>query len=248
MGHIYHQEDPERYREPPGPRKNKLKGIAVSVMFAAAVFVIAVGIFKYQREVRVYIAVKFGFSLPMEDWGRQGPEEAVEEDRAGDTDKKIYSWIDEKGVTHFSNLGAPDNSDFTAEEEVSPWQKRTRIIIDKNVIYVPVEIRRGKKVATINMILDTGSNKTAVYADLADKLGIRGIRESQMKLADGKSIVSQLGVVTRIKVGSKYINDKEIMIIDRLVRDKRILGLLGQDFLGQFSYKIDTDSNVIIWD
>ena len=248
MGHIYHQEDPDRFREAPVPRKGKFKGIAVSVLFAAVVFVIAVGIFKYEREIRDYISGKFGFSLPMGDQVIPGPEKVVEEDRAEDTGKRIYSWVDEKGVTHFSNLGAPEDSDFTAEEEVSPWQKRTRIIIDKNVIYVPVEIRRDKKVASINMILDTGSNKTAVYADLADQLGIIGMRKSRMKLADGKSIVSQIGVATRIKVGSKYINNKEIMIIDRQVRDKKISGLLGQDFLGRFSYKIDTGSNVIIWD
>lgn len=248
MGHIYHQEDPDRYRETPEPRKRRFKGVAISVFFAAALFVIVIGVFKYEREIRGYIVEKFGVSLPMGELVRPGSEEVVEEDGAAAQSKKIYAWIDEKGVMHFSNLGAPEDSDFSVEEEVSPWQKRTRITIDKNVIYVPVEIRQGKKVVATKMILDTGSNKTALYADFADQIGIRGARKSRMMLADGKSIVSRIGVATRLKVGSKHINNKEVMIIDRLSRDKRISGLLGQDFLGRFSYKIDTNSNVIIWD
>lgn len=248
MGHIYHQEDPDRYRETPEPRKRRFKGVAISVFFAATLFVIAIGAFSYEQEIRGFIYEKFGFGLPMGNLVRPDLEEEVGGDSAAEESKKIYSWVDEKGVMHFSNLTAPEDSDFTAEEEASPWQKKTKITIDRNVIYVPVEIRQGKKIVATKMILDTGSNKTAVYADFADQLGIKGVRKSRMMLADGKSVVGWIGVVTRIKVGSKYINNKEVMIIDRLSRDKRISGLLGQDFLGRFSYKIDTNSNVIIWD
>lgn len=124
---------------------------------------------------------------------------------------------------------------------------KTPIVLSRNRVLVPVTIKYSNREATIVLLLDTGASITSVNQSVADQLKINTGKSSSVRVAGGGIIKTKLVAVQQIKVGPKILKAPKIMVLEQKGMPLDFQGLLGQDFLQQFSYTIDYGNRVIQW-
>lgn len=128
--------------------------------------------------------------------------------------------------------------------------KSTSVRIVGNRIYVPVRISYRSATVDAWLLLDTGASTTMISTALADRLGIKqgDTRQGLSQVADGRVLRTFITRVDSMAVGPKMKYNSEISIMpssNGLVSD--FDGLLGMNFLGDFSYRLDVNSQMIEW-
>ena len=124
----------------------------------------------------------------------------------------------------------------------------TKISIRNNQIIVPVLFKnRGHRVKA-NMILDTGASVTTIYAGVASKLNLGKNRFASATSisANGAATSTPLTKVDFIEVGDKILANSEVVVMptqNNIGAD----GLLGNSFLRFFTFTIDYDKQLLIW-
>lgn len=197
---------------------------------------------------------------------RGGAQERSVVDPSSTNKPKIYSWRDEKGVRHFSdrppvnepqdiqvseayvyqNLGP---SESFARELLSSHStsRSTRVLIQGNSILVPVRLGyRDREVQTL-LLLDTGATRTTIHRPVAHRLKFWETRRSHARVADGRTIVSDIGVLDYIIVGPYKFSNFDVSIISFHGTAELSQGLLGMNFLRNVRYDIDFDRQTINW-
>jgi len=124
---------------------------------------------------------------------------------------------------------------------------KTPIAITRNKVLVPVILKHASKEVSTVLLLDTGASITTVNQSVVEKLGINEGKSSTATVAGGGIIKTKLVKVQHIKVDPKTIDAPTIMVLEGKESPSGFQGLLGQDFLQQFSFTIDYGQSVIRW-
>ena len=86
---------------------------------------------------------------------------------------------------------------------------------------------------TYEMIFDTGASHTLITSEMAKALSVVPYNYADFNIADGSNVRFPVGEVKSVEVGSF-----KIQIMPVVISEKSDIGLLGNDFFGQFDIKI----------
>lgn len=181
------------------------------------------------------------------------------------TAETIYSWTDENGVRHMTNIppvqskqkvdileikpsqivGDPEIH-YAQPEEQPPLKGTDVSIIDDHVI-VPVSLAYGQKNVTARLLLDTGSTNITLHKHIAKKLSIKKPRKGSIRVADGKLIDAEAVILDSVTVGPHTEKNLLAGIIEHTGPDVAFDGLLGMNFLKNYHYTIDFENQVLLW-
>ena len=159
----------------------------------------------------------------------------------------IYTWTDDKGQTHASNVAYPaDNDTLKITKELNPHENETPIQRKGNNILIPVTLGNQGKEVTVEMIFDTGAHDTVVHESLARQLSTKPYRTVKRRVADGRDVTSKISNIDYIKVGPYTVTNFTVCQLEQanVSRDK---GLLGMSFLQNHPFEIDLKRNIIKW-
>lgn len=90
---------------------------------------------------------------------------------------------------------------------------------------------------TYEMILDTGASSTLITQEMAKALNVIPFDTRNFTLADGKNVELGVAIVTSVSAGGLTINQFNVAIAP----DNKELGLLGQNFFGEYDMTIKAD-------
>ncbi|MBC8017294.1 MAG: aspartyl protease family protein [Verrucomicrobia bacterium] len=125
----------------------------------------------------------------------------------------------------------------------------TAVRIKYNQVLVPVRFSYRNTTLDAWLLLDTGASTTLISTGLADRLGIKPdstqLRLSQV--ADGRVVQTFRTHVDYMAVGPKMKHNAEVSIMPSNSPGMGFDGLLGMNFLGDFPYHLDMNSQTIEW-
>jgi predicted aspartyl protease len=101
-----------------------------------------------------------------------------------------------------------------------------------------------------DVVLDTGSNASAVSDRVAERLSLSYVARSTV-LSAGGTMVRGIVRLAPVVVGPAVHRDVLATVMpaeDLEVAARGIDGMLGQDFLGQLHYTLDYRRRVLVWD
>jgi len=113
-----------------------------------------------------------------------------------------------------------------------------------NVLMIDVRIN-GKPIRS--MILDTGASSMSLPYSFAKDLGIEAADSDptvQLQMADGKIVDAKRVMLESVQVGEFIINDVEAFVLPENLHAAP--PLLGNTFLGNFTFEIDPDRGKLI--
>jgi len=176
----------------------------------------------------------------------------------------IYSWTDENGVRHMTNIPPSEVSGkvetiqlkpvplqtFTpppSEKKAAATADETPITIHRDHVIVPTTLIHKNATIEAKLLLDTGSTNIALHKEAAKKLSLKETGKGSIQVAGGKMIEADVVKFDSVTVGPKTQKNLYAVIIehqgDRVPYD----GLLGMNFLKNFEYTIDFDNQVLRW-
>lgn len=159
---------------------------------------------------------------------------------------KVFSWTDENGHLHYSNVNFPrDNPTLKVENEIKKQSSVTSISVKNGQIFIPVTFTNKGRKLTLSMVLDTGCSRTNVPYAMLNKLNVRYTKTTTSIVADGRKKYGRLAKVESIKVGPKQ--EFHFDVNGSQVAGSQNMGLLGLDFLHKHPFKIDFNRELIIW-
>lgn len=183
------------------------------------------------------------------------------------TAEKIYTWTDENGVRHATNVPPvqppgkveimqfKSRSSSAEEPEVQYTQPAdsfasetgTQIDIVDNHVIVPVILSYNGTEVTARLLLDTGSTNITLHTDIAKKLFIDKSRKGTMRVAGGETIEAEAVMLDSVTVGPHTETNLLAGIIEHRGPDVPFEGLLGMNFLKNYQYTIDFEEQLLRW-
>ena len=178
----------------------------------------------------------------------------------------IYSWTDEKGVRHMSNI-PPVQSDIEVEvmdikppqvvgapiiqyaqpDEKSPLLDETKISIINNHVIVPVSLSYKRKKVRVKLLLDTGATNITLHRNIAKKLKVKRPQKGSIRVAGGELIDAEGVILDSVTVGPHTKKKLLAGIIEHNGPKVPYDGLLGMNFLKNLQYSIDFENQVLRW-
>ena len=168
------------------------------------------------------------------------PEENVE---------NVYCWTDKNGVKNFSDIPPAHVEHFEIKKMPSdPDTKDTRVMVKGNQVLVPVILGYGGKEISTYLLLDTGATTTLIKRKIARMLHMKSLTPGSSRVADGRTVPSDLGNLDYIIVGPHKIPNFEISVMDYQGTPVQYQGLLGMNFLREADYRVDFRRGLISWE
>ena len=128
--------------------------------------------------------------------------------------------------------------------------KSTSVMLIKgNQALVPVRLSYRTTTVDAWLLLDTGATVTVISSSLADRLGIKtaNTQSRPSQLADGRVVETFRTRVDYLAVGPKLKYNAEVAILPSDGPAIGFDGLLGMNFLGDYRYHLDINSQTIEW-
>jgi len=128
--------------------------------------------------------------------------------------------------------------------------KSTAVRLNRgNQALVPVRLSYRNTTVDAWLLLDTGATVTMISSSLADRLGIKpDSTESRLaQVADGRVVQTFRTRVDSLAVGPKLKYNAEVAIMPSDGPAMGFDGLLGMNFLGDYRYHLDVNSQAIEW-
>jgi len=165
-----------------------------------------------------------------------------------------FQYTDSSGtvvmVDDESKVPAKHRKKILREKSDKKVSKVTSVTVGNNQVRVPVLLSYRNNVIEAQLVLDTGATTTMITSDLADRLGIRAdsTEAALARIADGSVVQTSWTRLDYISVGSKQVNNPKVAIMpSRGPLSGFGDGLLGMNFLGEFRYHLDMNSQIIEW-
>ncbi|HEY3308557.1 MAG TPA: retropepsin-like aspartic protease [Desulfuromonadaceae bacterium] len=121
--------------------------------------------------------------------------------------------------------------------------------INQNQVLIPVTLSYGNRTIEARLVLDTGASITVISTNLAEKLNINLDRapRSHAQVVGGGIVTGWHTRLDRISAGPHTRAGIDVAVIPHNGRGMAIEGLLGMDFLRNYKYHIDFNSQSIDW-
>jgi len=137
----------------------------------------------------------------------------------------------------------------TKADSVSTSTTTSVRVKNNNQVFVPVRISYRDRTVDAWLLMDTGATSTVISTALATRLGIKpsSTERRMSRVADGRVVQSYRTRVDNMAVGPKLKYNAEVSIIPSNGPDMGFDGLLGMNFLGDFPYRLDMNTQIIEW-
>lgn len=178
----------------------------------------------------------------------------------------IYTWTDENGVVHMTNIPPVESSgsldiieldpppiteapeiQYALPEEPAASEDETKIFIIDNHVVVPVLLSYKGRQVNANLLLDTGSTNITLHKNIAGKLLIKKPQKGAIRVAGGEVIDAEAVTLDSVTVGPNTQKNLVAGIIEHHGPDVPFDGLLGMNFLKSYQYTIDFKDKVLRW-
>jgi tetratricopeptide (TPR) repeat protein len=118
-----------------------------------------------------------------------------------------------------------------------------------NQVLVPVTLSYNNETVDALLLLDTGASVTVIHTNIASLLNIDLDKapNSIGQVVGGALLKSKHAKLSSIKVGPHTKKDFVVSIIEHQGPDVVFDGLLGMNFLNDFSYRVDFKRKLINW-
>lgn len=133
-----------------------------------------------------------------------------------------------------------------SRQRAGPQYKETKITIQNNRILLPVEIVGTRSSAKVNLIMDTGAQRTFLWRTALPAIGLSKVGRLRAAGIIGSKYASYVRAKS-INVGPFQLKGAVVTIMDPGRYNTGYDGLLGMDFLSKVKYEIDFQRRVIVW-
>jgi predicted aspartyl protease len=133
---------------------------------------------------------------------------------------------------------------------VKTGSNATKIMVVGNAVLVPVTVAYKENEVDVLLLLDTGSSRTVVNSEIADRLNINLTEAKKMRLqvVGGALIEARQIRLSSITVGPHTTKNTHILIVDHKGPPVKHDGLLGMDLLRGLKYNVDLEERIIRWE
>lgn len=123
---------------------------------------------------------------------------------------------------------------------------KTKVQISHNKVVVPVAINYAGRKREINLLLDTGASSTVINLAAIPEFERKNARTSYAQVAGGGLIKTWRITLNKLAFGPISFSKKPVYMIDHKGHASS-QGLLGMDVLSKLEYRIDFNTQHIIW-
>ncbi len=164
-------------------------------------------------------------------------------------------------VTHLVSESKAENGRGEQESQKDSWRRigssvietngdTTKITVVGGRVLVPATLVYKGNETDVLLLLDTGSSRTAISTEIADRLNINltKARKVRAQVVGGAVIEAQQVRLTSITVGPHTKEKADILIIEHGGPPVNYDGLLGMDLLRGLKYTIDFEKHIMTWE
>ena len=118
--------------------------------------------------------------------------------------------------------------------------------IRNNAILVPVELTGSRGRTNLNLILDTGAQRTFIWRSAVPDIGLQKVTRWRASGIAGSKYATYVRA-RELRVGPIRMKKPVVALMNPGRYAEGFDGLLGMDFLIQVKYEVDYKREVIIW-